>query len=166
MSGAVILEVGDVVPVVLQVVDGSTGLYPQAEIRDDQGNLLTTLDLSHEASGLYVPDSPYQMPNKIFIKVTYITYTDDVHTVESEIYMRDVDIFVSIVPGDYKADVSALALDLTFLKDIEGGDWKRDGTQMIFYKAGGAEVARFNLFKFDGTPATEQDVEVAERQRV
>ena len=153
MSGAVILEVGDVVPVVLQIVDGSTGLYPQAEIRDDQGSLLTTLDLSHEASGLYVPGSPYQMPNKIFIKVTYITYTDDVHTVESEIYMRDVDIFVS-------------AISLTFLKDMEGGDWKREGTQMIFYKAGGVEIARFNLFKFDGTPATEQDVEVAERQRV
>lgn len=88
-------------------------------------------------------------------------------------------------PNDYKADVSGLALessvqliktetdkipvmviDLTFLKDIEGGDWERDGTQMIFRKPGGAEVARFDLFKFDGAPATEIDLEVAKRERV
>ena len=72
MSGISLLEVGDIVPVVLQLVEGVSNQYPQAEVRDDQGNLLTTLDLSHEASGVYVPEFPYLMPNKVFIKITYI----------------------------------------------------------------------------------------------
>lgn len=360
MSGISIIQVGEVVPVFMQIVDGATDQYPQAVVRDDQGNLLTTLNLVHEANGLYVPSSPYSMPNEIFIKVTCIVYTDSGHTTESAIYLRDTDIFSLIDPGDYmsdvsalattaqlavlelsirgadgddlkvlsdqlddvqtdldtpgqyKADVSALAIEgnveghvinsldaydpptraeatadkeeilatqeirkgtitdltptttsfntnlteaiddywdrgairftsgqneglirkvqdydalngrvtlrtalpyipvtgdeftiiplrafrlnyvdvakvvddvydeqmadhnvvgsfgelLNLLGDLEGGDWKRVGTQMIFYKPGGAEVARFNLFKFDGTPATEDDIEVAERQRV
>lgn len=68
-----------------------------------------------------------------------------------------------IVLGGYP---DSLLTDITFIKDIEGGDWERIGVQMIFYKPGGAEIARFNLFKFDGTPATESDTEVAKRERV
>jgi len=57
--------------------------------------------------------------------------------------------------------------DLDFLKDINGGRWVRDGSQMIFYGENNiTEIARFNLFKFDGSPATEDDLEVAERVRV
>lgn len=57
--------------------------------------------------------------------------------------------------------------DLDFLKDINGGRWVRDEAQMIFYGEDNiTEIARFNLFKFDGTPATEDDLEVAERVRV
>jgi len=76
-----------------------------------------------------------------------------------------------------KDDIAASSSDISnavwehenaiFIKDIEGGRWKRDGTQMIFYKADNVtEVARFDLKKFDGTPATESDDEVAERVRV
>ena len=59
-----------------------------------------------------------------------------------------------------------MIIDLTFLKDIEGGNWERVGTQMIFKTTLGVEVARFNLFKFNGDPATETDEEVAKRERV
>lgn len=64
------------------------------------------------------------------------------------------------------ATLAAMTLILQFIEDIEGGDWERDGTQMIFRKPGGAEVARFNLFKFNGDPAGEADEEVAKRERV
>ncbi len=103
MSASTLLEVGDTVPVILQIADGNAGLYPQAEIRDDAANLLVTLDLSHQAEGLYVPAAPYSMPDEIFIKITYIVYTDAGHTTESDVYLRDIDVFCSINPVDYKA---------------------------------------------------------------
>lgn len=87
------IKVGDPVPVVLQIVKLESGLYPQAEIRDDAANLLTTLDMTHEASGLYVATT-YNMPDEEFIKITYIVYTDAGHTTESGSYLRDVDVFV------------------------------------------------------------------------
>ena len=153
MAGNLMVKVGEAVPVALQIADGNEAQFPRAEIRDNGGTLLTTLNLDHEASGLYVPSTPYLMPDVLFIKVTYIVYSDAGHTTESTLYLRDVDVF-------------SRATMLQFIEDIEGGDWERDGTQMIFRKPGGAEVARFNLFKFDGSPATESDTEVAKRERV
>ena len=56
---------------------------------------------------------------------------------------------------------------LEFISDIEGGGWNRTGTQQIFTKPDNStEVARFNLFKADGTPAQETDIEVHKRERV
>lgn len=98
MTGIASLRVGETVPVCLQIVDGVTNQYPQAIVRDDQGNLLTTLDLSHEANGLYVPGSPYSMPDEIFIKVTYVVYSDAGHTTESTVYLRDTDTFIATNP--------------------------------------------------------------------
>ena len=67
-----------------------------------------------------------------------------------------------IVLGGY---MDTLQDDITFLKDIEGGRWKREGTQMIFYKDDNTtEVARFDLYQSTGKPATASD-EVWERQR-
>lgn len=86
-------------------------------------------------------------------------------------------------PDQYKADVSVLALEatlqlvkteadkipsleilLTFLEDIEGGRWRIENNQMIFYKPDNTtEVARFNLFDAAGDPAEE---DVFERTRV
>lgn len=228
MAGLIKIQAGSEVPVVLQLADGASDQFPQAEIRDNEANLLTTLNLIHQASGVYVPASAYVMPNENFIKITYIVYSDAGHLTESAIHQRDIDVFYKVVPDDYKATgfavpneydavlatlateanatsnknevigevnnneikidavlgdlvsldtdlqlvkaeadkIPAMIIDLQFLKDIEGGDWERDGTQMIFSKPGGAELARFNLFKFDGTPATEADVEVAKRERV
>jgi len=87
------ITVGQEVPVLLQIEDGATDQYPQAEIRDNEANLLTTLNLSHQASGLYVPSSAYNMPDEQFIKITYIVYSDSGHTTESAIYLRAVDVF-------------------------------------------------------------------------
>jgi hypothetical protein len=86
-------------------------------------------------------------------------------------------------PDQYKADVSALALEATlqlvktetdkivsletliaFISDIEGGRWKIENNQMIFYKDDNVtEVARFNLYDAAGDPA---ETDVFERERV
>jgi hypothetical protein len=73
-------------------------------------------------------------------------------------------------PAQYQADVSALALevtvqaiqtavaavqgDVTDILDYEGGNWTISNDQMIFFRQGGAELARFNLFK-SGVPEDE-----------
>lgn len=127
---------GNEVPVLLQIADGATDQHPQAEIRDDEANLLTTLDLNHQASGVYVPASGYNMPNEDFIKITYIVYTDAGHTTESAIYLRSIDVFYRIDPDDYKAagfatqnppsqnlddykaDVSGITTNMTYMMKI------------------------------------------------
>lgn len=59
--------------------------------------------------------------------------------------------------------LQAIKTGLDFVKDIEGGKWKIENNQMIFYKADNVtEIARFNLFK-QGVPT---EVEPDERVRV
>jgi len=56
--------------------------------------------------------------------------------------------------------------DVEFIRNIEGGRWIRDGTQMKFYEDDNVSlVATFNLKKADGSPAGESD-DVYERTRV
>jgi len=76
-------------------------------------------------------------------------------------------------PDQYKADVSDLAKESTvqaikqavdFIKGIEGGRWKIENNQMIFYdEDNSTELARFDLFDKDGNPSEEN---VYERRRV
>lgn len=121
MAGNSIIDVGQSVPIVLQINDGNTGLYPQAEIRDHNNILLNTLNLVHIASGCY--KIYYIMPAVDFIVSTYIVYSDSNHTTEDTNYYRDVDIFVNVNykndlsniqtnlnnPNQYKADISGLS---------------------------------------------------------
>ena len=52
-----------------------------------------------------------------------------------------------------------------FIGDIEGGRWLLDGSQMIFYGPDNVtEIARFDLYKSDGTLASEGD-DIYERKR-
>lgn len=68
---------------------------------------------------------------------------------------------VQLVTGS----VNSIALNVQFLKDMEGGRWKIDTSvnQMIFYKPDNTtEVARFDLFDTSGSPSSDQ---VSERRR-
>lgn len=151
------VQVGVEVAILLQLVDGATDQYPQAQVRDDEANLLATLNLSHQADGVYAPAAPYSMPDEIFIEVSYIVYSDAGHSAENTLYERRLDIFYRIVPGDYQAD-------LTFLEAVEGGRWHIVGNQMIFYEADNVtEAMRFNLFDAAGNPTM---TNVMERVRV
>jgi hypothetical protein len=56
-------------------------------------------------------------------------------------------------------------LELDFIKDIEGGKWKVENMQMVFYKDDNTtEVARFNLFDSQGIPDDGENT--ARRERV
>ena len=60
--------------------------------------------------------------------------------------------------------IDTLETLVAFIRDIEGGRWKIENNQMIFYKDDNVtEVARFNLYDADGTPA---ETDVFERERV
>jgi hypothetical protein len=87
------LFVGDDVPIRLLLDDGASNQYPQAVITDGDGNVLTTLTLSHEANGVYKPSSEYSMPDEVFITAVYIVYTDVGHSTESAVYPRAMDVF-------------------------------------------------------------------------
>ena len=93
MSGNSIAHIGDALPISLLIEDGATGQYPQAEVRDSVGILLTTINLLHVAGGLYLPAAIYVMPDESSVSVTYIVYGDASYAVESTIYLRDCDIF-------------------------------------------------------------------------
>lgn len=69
---------------------------------------------------------------------------------------------VSLV--DVEAKVDLLQVDLSFIKNIEGGKWQIVGEQMIFYKEDNiTEIARFDLFNEAGLPANQN---VFKRMRV
>lgn len=86
-------------------------------------------------------------------------------------------------PDQYKANLTGVALEATlqlvktetdkipslesllaFISSIEGGRWKIENNQMIFYEDDNVtEVARFNLYDADGQPA---ETDIFERERV
>ena len=60
--------------------------------------------------------------------------------------------------------LTAIQVDAAFIKAIEGGRWKIENNQMIFYEPDNVtEVARFNLYNKDGQPAKES---IYERKRI
>lgn len=81
------LFTGDAVPLTLQLEDGDVTKFPQAEVRDPTGSLLTTLDLSHVGSGNYT-NSSLTMPDEDWITITYIVYNEVGHTTESASHLR------------------------------------------------------------------------------
>lgn len=51
------------------------------------------------------------------------------------------------IAGTLASVVDQIATDAAFIKQIEGGRWKIEANQMIFYASDNVtEVARFNLF--------------------
>jgi len=109
MAGTSRIHLNNEVPICLLLSDGASGQYPRATVRDNDDNVLTALNLSHVSDGLYTPSASYLMPSEDFIKTTYVVFSDSMHTIESTIYLRDIDVFQLVDPDDYKADVSNLA---------------------------------------------------------
>lgn len=70
-----------------------------------------------------------------------------------------------IIVFDYKSDeMTDIKNDISFIRNIEGGRWKIENNQMIFYSEDNAtEIARFNLFDDKGSPS---NIHVFERMRV
>jgi hypothetical protein len=65
---------------------------------------------------------------------------------------------------DHSSVSGSFAEAIKLISDIEGGRWKIESNQMIFYEDDNiTEVARFNLYDSGGSPAME---DVFERTRV
>ena len=101
-----------------------------------------------------------------------ITFADDFNgVIVWDVTMPEsgIQVFAS---EEYNSETSAtvaleaVAEDITFIKDIEGGMWQidRDTKQMIFYKSDNiTEIARFDLFDMNGAPSVDL---IYKRERV
>lgn len=116
------IQVGDTVPIELQIADGAINQYPQALVYDQGSSLLQTVDLAHDNQGNY-SGTAYTMPDTEFVKVVYIVYSNAGHTELNEDYERDIEVFYRILPdefkatgfgiaGEYDARMTAIQLDL------------------------------------------------------
>lgn len=106
------IQVGDTVPIELQVADGAIDQYPRALVYSEASVLLITIDLAHDNQGNYSGNT-YVMPDNEFVKVVYIVYSDSGHTTLNVDYERDLEVFYRILPDEFKANVTALALEAT-----------------------------------------------------
>jgi len=92
MTTSLKIKKDGLVPIVLDVEDGSTNLYVQAKIYDHLNVLLATVNLSHVATGLYTYQG-YLMPDKEFIKVRFTIFTDNAYTIVDGTHGSDTDVF-------------------------------------------------------------------------
>ena len=147
-----------------------TGLSPTIDVwKDDETHVVNAQAMTEIAGGFYKYDfSGYDESLNYCIRADggaglaandrYVFNTNEVGQVTED--LTDLDTLIDAIKA--KTDTISWA-DITFLKNIEGGKWKIEGNQMIFYKSDNTtEVARFNLFDSDGNPAM---INVFERQR-
>jgi len=73
-------------PIFILLSGGETNLYPQCEIYDSTGTLLTTLDLSHKVNGFYLFNWDISSINVGYYEAIYKIYTDVAHTTLSDLY--------------------------------------------------------------------------------
>lgn len=88
-------NIGEKIPLTLQLFDGATDKYARAIIRNSAGVALdeSPVDLNHVGDGLYVDTAiTITMPASIFITITYITYDDAEYTTPSSIHDRTLDL--------------------------------------------------------------------------
>jgi hypothetical protein len=74
-----------------QLTDRVTDQYPKASIYDVDGNLITTVNLSHIANGLYIgeytPDGTYKQ-----LAINYVIYSDVSRTSINDLYQSGEDL--------------------------------------------------------------------------
>jgi len=126
-----------------------TGLSPSIDVWEDDGTQVVTAQAMTEIAGG-------------FYKYDFAAYDETVNyciSADGGDVLQDNDRYMLTTN-----DLRDIEERLTFLKDIEGGRWKIEGNQMIFYKSDNVtEVARFNLFNEGGVAAMKN---LYERKRV
>jgi hypothetical protein len=108
-------QVGDTIPLSLNLSDGAENLYPQAIVRDALGQLVSTVNLDHVGEGLYA-DNSLTMPDTPYITALYTVYTDAGRTTQSTDYTEISDVFV------LKQTITALAVSEYFTATFEESD--------------------------------------------
>lgn len=129
--------------------DGDETLYPQAKIYNSASVLQGTVNLTHVISGLYSGTWAGSATLGEY-KVDCIAYTDAPHTIPSENYneVGDTIYLVKSLNDTYN--------NVTLIRAMIAGRWKRDGTQMIFYGEDNVTViATYDLKDNNGNPASE-----------
>lgn len=86
------LNVGELIPLELQLSDGATGKFPRALVYNAAGTLLSTINLTHVASGRYADDS-LTMTNTPYTVATYLVYSDSGHTTLDTSYASTIDLW-------------------------------------------------------------------------
>lgn len=126
---------------------GSTGLYYK-DLSLAAGNyILVRTDII----------SGYKMP----AETIQVVYDNLDNTVFASIYDLVLGFIFTIEPT-----LLSIQNSISFISAIELGDWKLEGSQLIFRdKDSGAELARFNLLDASGNPTTDKE-EVNEVQGV
>lgn len=92
------LSLGQPVPLICQISDGSSDKFVQAIVKDSDGATVSgsPFTLTHVANGKYTNDS-LSMPNKNHIKVQYIVYDDAGFSIPSD-YDIVTESFVLNIP--------------------------------------------------------------------
>lgn len=118
---------------------------------------------------------------KIDLNIEYKVYKCDTGTLINQGYLNNIgegfyskDIIFSEV-GQYRVlytpdqnfpkQAETIVIESDIIKQIELGNWKIVGTQMIFYNENNIEIAKFNLYDNNGN-LTSDMTKVVERRRV
>ncbi len=98
MTGIASIIEGDEIPLVLFLEGGDTDLYPRAVIRDAAGAVVDTVDLTHQADGIYInAGAAVLMPATPQVSVHFKVYAEATYTTESVRYNPVVDIFARLL---------------------------------------------------------------------
>jgi hypothetical protein len=88
------LNVGQTIPLYTQTYDYNPSVYPQAVLRDQNNNILSTVNLTAIGGlGLYGNNSIVFPSGTAFVTVQYIFYSDSGHTVVSSVEGAAYDVF-------------------------------------------------------------------------
>lgn len=123
----------------LTLASGETNQYPQIKIYDNVDALETTVNLSHVADGTY--KGTWTPTANGRYNANMIVYTDAGHSIESTKYGR----------RGAHIEIDERTTQISFIHNIEGGRWLRDGTKMYFYEDDNVTlVATFDLLDVEG----------------
>jgi hypothetical protein len=110
MASATGVKQNDRVPIFLQLETGVSDKFPVAYIYNVNGGLINSITMTHVSDGLYLPNTPFIMPNANIV-VQYIVFDDVSLSVKSEEFGEDKDVFV-IDTGSSTSGASDEATDL------------------------------------------------------
>ena len=118
---SILASPGKTISLNLQLSDGEESLpkVVKAFIKDDSGNLLNSLELTHKGKGLFINDDAYLMPDKKVIFSQYVVYeidgvTEDIfYPITYEAYQNVNDLDIGSSSSSY-ADAGAIEV---FIED-------------------------------------------------
>jgi len=139
-----------------------TGLSPTIDIRTANGTLvINNATMTEVGGGGYRYDFTSYNGG-----IDYLFVADGGSTLsDSDRYQYGSNEFASVWDeeksehtnsGTFGESVNTIEANTERLRDIEEGNWRIIGTQMIFYDRSNAEIFRFNLFDSSDSPSSDE----------